>query len=129
MHKKYSHQSLRLISGVAPLPIGLDSTLVESHRNTGMALLPASLVSTLAELLESPPCAGSLSLLSPYSFFILNFFYFPFFIFTVHSTYSFQRWKRDPDLLRAEEVVPVEKYFIISLMFMLRFYPELTLLD
>ena len=68
MHKQYSRQSLSFISGVAPLLADLDSTLVESDRNTSMAPLPMSLVSTLAELLASPPCAGSLSLLLPYSF-------------------------------------------------------------
>lgn len=68
MHKQYSGQSLSFISGVAPLPAGLDSTSVESHRNTSMAPLPTSLVNTLAELLASPPYTGSLSLLSPYSF-------------------------------------------------------------
>ena len=73
MHKQYSRQTLSFISVIAPLSVGLDSTLVESHRNTSMALLLASLVNTLAELLASPPCVGSLSLLSPYSFFIFNF--------------------------------------------------------
>ena len=75
MHKQYSCQSLSFISGVDPLPVGLDSTSVESHRNTGMAPLLASLVSTPTELLASPPYAGSLSLLSPYSFFFLIFFF------------------------------------------------------
>ena len=39
-----------------------------------MSPLPAILVSTLEKLLASPPCIGSLSLLSPYSFFIFHFF-------------------------------------------------------
>ena len=68
MHKQYSRQSLIFISGVALLPSGLDSTPTESHRNISMASLPVSLVSTLVELLASPPCIGSLSLLSLYSF-------------------------------------------------------------
>ena len=110
MHKQYSHDSLSFISGVAPLPAILDSTPVESHRNASMAPLLVSLVSALAELLASPPCARSLSLLLPYSFFILNFLTFPSFLFFImHSTYSFQRQKRNPDLLRAEEVVPAER--------------------
>ena len=70
MHKQYSCQSLSLISGVAPLPSSLDSTLVESHRKKSMASLPVSLVNTLVELLASPPYAGCFSLLLPYSFFI-----------------------------------------------------------
>lgn len=75
-----------------------------------MTPLPVSLVITSTNLLQSPPCVGSLSLLSPYSFFILNFLALHFFlIFTVDSTYSFQRWKRDPELLRENEVVPIEK--------------------
>ena len=82
MHKKYSRQSLSFISGVAPLPVSLDSTLVESHRNTSMAPLPASPVSTSAELLASPPYARSLSLLSPFSFFILSFLNYEFFSFS-----------------------------------------------
>jgi len=109
VHKPYGRESFSFISGVAPLPAGLDSTLVESCRNTNIALLPTILVSTLTELLASPLCAGSLSLLSPYSFsFFSKFFTFSFFI-TVHSTYSFQRWKRDPNLLREEEIFPLEK--------------------
>jgi len=109
VHKHYSCQSLNFIFGVAPLLVGLDSTSVESHRNTIMASLPVSLVSTPAELLASPLCTQSLSLLSPYSFFILNFLLFIFSFFTLHSTYSFQRLKWDPNLLRPEEVVPIEK--------------------
>ena len=42
----------------------------------------------------------------PFSLF--TFFIFSIFI-TVHSTYSFRRRKRDPDLLILEEVVPSEK--------------------
>ena len=107
MHKLYGYQSF--ISSVVLLRAGLDITPVKSRRNTSITPLLASLVSTLAELLASPPCAGILSLLSPYSFFILNFWTFHFFsFFTVHNTYSFQRSKRDPELLRAEEVVPAE---------------------
>ena len=113
MHKKYSRESLSFISGVALLLVGLDSTPTELHWNTSMAPLPTSLVITPKELLASPLHAGSLSLLPPYSFFILIFYLlFIFFIFifpTVHITYSFQGQKRDPDLLRAEEVVPAEK--------------------
>lgn len=81
--------------------------------NTIIAMQPAILVSTPMELIASPLCIGSLFLLSPYSFsFFRNFPHFPFFIFifiTVHKTHSFQRWNRDPDLLRADEVVPSEK--------------------
>lgn len=80
MHKQYSRQSLNFISGVSPLPAGLDSTSTESYRNTSMAPLPASLVSTPAVLLASPLCVGSLSLLLPYSF---SFF------FQTFSTFSF----------------------------------------
>ena len=109
MHKQYSRQSLSFISGIDPLPAGLDNTSVESHRNTSMAPLPASLVNTPMKLLASPPCAGSLSLFSPDLFFIFIFFYFSFFIFIVHSTYSFKRQKRDLELLRAEEVVTAAK--------------------
>ena len=105
MHKQYSLQSLSFISGVAPLPAGLDSTPTESDRNTSMAPLLASLVSTLVELLASPLFIGSLSLLSPYSFSLFSFFIFV----TMYSTYSFQRRKRDPKLLRVKEVVPAEK--------------------
>ena len=77
MHKQYSRQSLSFISGVAPLLAGLDSNSVESHRNTSMALLPISLVKTPVELFASLFYARSLSLLSPYSFFIFsNFFHF-----------------------------------------------------
>ena len=79
MHNQYSHQSLSFISGVAPLLASLDNTLMESHRNISMALLPVRLVSAPVELLASPPCTGSLSLLSAYLFFI----------FTMHRTYSF----------------------------------------
>jgi len=74
MHKHYSLQSLSFISGIAPLPASLDSTLVESHRNTCMDLLAASLVSTSMKLFASSLYAGSISLLSPYSFFIFHFF-------------------------------------------------------
>lgn len=82
MHKKYSCHYLSFISGVAPLPVGLDSTPVESHRNTGMALLPATLVSTAKELLVSPLYTGSFSLLFPYSFsFFQTFLTFSFFHF------------------------------------------------
>jgi len=77
MHNHYSRQSLSFIFGVALLPTGLDSTPAESHSNTSMAPLPTSLVSTPVELLASPLCTGSLSLLFPYSFFI----FFTFFIF------------------------------------------------
>jgi len=79
VHKQYDSQSLSFIYGVALLPIGLDSTLVESRRNTSIASLPGSLVSTSAMLFASPLCIGSLSLLSPYSFFIFqNFSHFHF---------------------------------------------------
>lgn len=78
MHKQCSRQSLSFISGVAPLPAGLDSAPVESHRNISMAPLPMSLVSTRVELLSSPPCLGSLSLLWPCLFFIMNFLTFHF---------------------------------------------------
>lgn len=76
-----------------------------------MDSLPMSLVNTLEELLASPPCAQILSLLSPYSFFILNFLTFHFFHFSlcIAQSYSFQRWERDPDLLRAKEVFLAEK--------------------
>jgi len=109
VHKKYSRHSLSFISGVVPLPAGLNSTPVESHKNTSMAPFPTSLPSTLAKLLASPLYARSLSLLSPYSFSFFQFFFtFHFFIFViVHSTYSFKRQKRDPNLLREEGVFPV----------------------
>jgi len=80
MHKQYSCQSLSFISGVVPLRAGPNSTRVESHRNTSMALLPASLVITPVDLLASPPCTRTLYLLSSYSFFSLNFFTFHLFI-------------------------------------------------
>ena len=82
MHKQYIRQSLSFISGVAPLLAGLDSTSTESCRNTSITSLPASLVSTMVELIASPLCVGSLSLLSPYSFsfefFTFHFFHFSF---------------------------------------------------
>jgi len=78
VHKKYSRQSLSFISSVALVPAGLDSNPTESHRNTSITPLLVSLVSTLAELLPSPFYTGSLSLLSPYSFFLffINFSFF-----------------------------------------------------
>lgn len=83
MHKQYSHQSLSFISSVAPLPVGLDCTLMELHRHTSIAPLLASMVSTVVELLASPLFTGHLSLLLPYSFSIFS----KFFIFiTVHNT-------------------------------------------
>ena len=124
VHKSYDRQSFSFISGVAPLPARLDSTPEESRRNTSITLLRASLVSTLVELLASPLYVGSLSLLSPYSFFIFSKILHIFIFITVHNTYSFQRWERDPELLRVEEVVPEENYFIISLMCLLRFSPS-----
>ena len=76
MHKQYSHKSLSFIFGVAPLLAGLDSTPVESRRNTSMASLLASLVITLVELLASPFYPGILSLLSPFiSFLIFSFLF------------------------------------------------------
>lgn len=82
MQKLYSCYSLSFIFVFAPLPAGLASTPAESRRNTIMVPLPTSLVNTLVELLSSPLCTGSLSLLLPYSFFIfLNFFTFSFFSF------------------------------------------------
>ena len=109
MDKQYSRQSLSFISSVAPLLAGLDSTLAESCRNTSIAPLPMSLVSTSTELLASPLYTRRLSLLSSYSFFIC-FKIFHFFIFiTVHNNYSFRREKRDPDLLRVDVFVHSEK--------------------
>lgn len=83
MHKQYIRQSLSFICGVAPLLVSLDSTSMESHRNISMAPLLASLVSTLEELLASPPYTRSLSLISPYSYFILNFLTIDFFNFSL----------------------------------------------
>ena len=56
------------ISGVAPLLAGLYNTVTESRRNTNISPLPMSLDSTWVDLLTSPLCAGSLSLLSPLYF-------------------------------------------------------------
>ena len=61
MHKQYSHHSLIFISGIAPLPAGLNSTSTESRKNTGMAPLLVSLVSTPAELLASPSSTECMS--------------------------------------------------------------------
>jgi len=79
---KYDSQSLSFISGVSSLEAGLDSTPMEPRKNTSITLLLESLVNTLSELLASPLCAGSLSLLFPYSFFIFSkFSHFCFLIF------------------------------------------------
>lgn len=80
-----------------------------------------SLVNTLAELLASDLCAGSLSLVSPCSF-----FYF-FLQELCIGTYLFQSRKRDPDLLRAREVFPLEKYVIYTSNILVKVLP-LTLL-
>jgi len=53
------------MAGVAPLLVGLDSTLTESPKNTNISQLPTSLESTLVELLASPLYAGNLSLIFP----------------------------------------------------------------
>jgi len=107
------------ISGVALLPAGLNSTPMESHRNTHISLLPTSLVSTLVELHASPQCAGILSCLSP--------LYFSRGLCI--GTYLFLGRKRDPDLLRSEEVVPSEKHVIhLTNVFSFRFSPSLFLL-
>ena len=88
------------ISGVAPLPPGLDSTLVESRRNTHITPLPASLVNTQVELHASPLCVGSIYLISS--------LYFSRGLCI--GTYLFLGKKWDPDLLREEEVVPSDKH-------------------
>ena len=54
-------------------------------------------------------------------------FSFISFFKTVHSTYSFQRRKRDPDLLREKEVVPLEKYLLYTFDVLIKVSP-LTLL-
>ena len=63
-----------------------------------------SLVSTPVELHASALCAGNLSLLLPL-YFLREL---------CIGTYLFLGWKRDPDLLRVEEVVPSEKYFVYT---------------
>lgn len=71
------------------------------YRNTNIDSLPPNLDSTLVELFASPLCVGSLSLLSPL---------FIYFIWLCIGTYSFYRQKRDLDLLKAEEVFPLEMH-------------------
>jgi len=83
---------------------------MQEHKNRSTSSEPGHF---LAELLISPLYAGSLSLISPYFIFSI----FPIFIFFIFKelridTYLFQRWKRDLELLRIEEVVPSEKYVI-----------------
>ena len=78
---------------------------MESRKNTKIALLPMSLDNTLIELLASPLCTGSLSLL------------FPLFIYlkrTMHWNLFILGWKRDPNLLREKVVVPLEKHIETS---------------
>jgi len=53
------------------------------------------------ELHASSLHVGSLSLLSPLYFFLRGLCF---------GTYLFLGWKRDPDLLREEEVVPSKKH-------------------
>ena len=53
------------------MPTGLDSTLIESRRNTSISMLLESLVSTPTEFPTSPLYVGRLSLLSPYFFFFI----------------------------------------------------------
>jgi len=75
------------------------------------------------KLLASSLYVGSLSLLSPYSFF-QNFHIF---IELCIGTYLFQGRKRDPDLLREEEVVPSRKYVMYTFDILVKVFP-LTLL-
>lgn len=74
--------------------------------NTIISSLPASLDSTLVELLTSPLYVGRLFLLSPFIFFFI--FSFLFVQRIVHGN-LFISWgqERDPELLREEEVVPL----------------------
>jgi len=78
----------------------MDSTPVESRRNTSIAPLPMSLDSTLMELLASPLSAERHSLLSPLFIYLKRI---------VHRHLFILGRKRDPELLRDGEVVPLEK--------------------
>ena len=112
MHSPYSHQNLSFISDVAPLPAGLDNTLIESPRNTSIALLPASLVSTRVELLASPRCAGSLSLIFAYLFFIFHFFHFQR---TVHRHLFISEVEEGSQLIESRRGCPFREVFYVYL--------------
>jgi len=93
---------------------------VEPCNNTNIALLPASLDSTLAEFLASPLCTGILSLLLPLFISLKIIMHWHLFILGQ---------KRDPKLLRVEEVVSsgnhIETFDLDLLVYgfpLLRFY-------
>ena len=78
-------------------------------KNTNIASLPASMHSTPKKSLASPLCVGSLSLHS--SFIFLSFIFHR----TMHGhLLFFNKRKRNPNLLRAKEVSPLEKYIQTS---------------
>jgi len=69
------------------MPVGLDSTSIESHRNINISPLPVSLDSTLVELFVSPLYVGSLCLLSPF-FFLKRTMHMHLFIFGVEEVFQ-----------------------------------------
>lgn len=98
----------------------MDITPTESSRNTYIAPLRASLDSTSTELLASPIYVGSLSLLLPLFIYLKRTMR--------HNLFIFGR-KRDPKLLRVEEVILLEKHintfdlgFLIYIFSFLHFY-------
>ena len=111
VHKQYSHQSLSFIFGVPLLPRGLNST-PWSHIGTQTWLRYQR-----AWSIPRWSYVHHLFVQEAFLFFhLIDFHFFKknslfhFFIFiTMHSTDSFQRWTRDLELLRVEEVVPIEK--------------------
>ncbi len=91
-----------------------------------------SATSEPGQYLDKVTCITSLRRKPFSSFALLTFhvffshFHFSFFL-TMHRNYSFQRKKRDPNLLRDEEVVPSENYFIYNFNVLIKVF-TLTLL-
>lgn len=79
------------------------------YRNISISSLPVRLNSTPTKLLPSPLCARILSLLSPL------IYLFTYRTMLWHSFISLG-WKRDPNLLREKEVVPLEKVIYIPMI-------------
>ena len=115
MHNPYGRQSFSFISGVALLLAGLDSTSAESRmkkKNRSTTSEPGQYLGGVNHITSLRKKPFSSFFLIHFSFFFSKLFTFSFFFFifvTMHNTYSLHRRKRDPDLLRADEVVPSEK--------------------
>ena len=82
-------------------------------------------VTCITSLCRKPFPSFTLFIFSKFSYF--HFFHFSFFKELCVGTYLFQRWKRDPDLLRVEEVVPSKKYVMYTSDILVKVF-SLTLL-